>query len=311
MLYFELGLGREDYLTERECKLPGKIRNIWWNIKAMMGILVKKKACDKIVYVLPKVNKKFLKNVEKILKVSGDKQVCISEELHCREDFMNIIRENGVNILNGSWINKYILLNYLTYIEKNSSLDYSQKEIAFFVDSEYELLIEYIKNISSKFKLITIVTNNIRKFNKIEEKYFCQEGINLNIVNNYRKSLTKTDIIINLDFEEKEIKKYSIYNRAIFINLYNKYEINFKKSTGVNITSCQISMPNKYLEYVELFYNFNYLNVYESLVKKRTSINNILKEIENDEIEIIWLENEKGMVSKKEFSAENEKVLDK
>lgn len=311
MLYFELGLGAEDYLTERECRLPGRIRGIWWNLKSKIGIVVKKKVADKTVYVLPKINKKFLKKVDKILKISGDKQVCISDELYFRDEFLNLIKKNEVNILSGSWIRKYILLNYLEYISNCAGENYSEKEIAFLVESDYELAIEYIKFLATKFKLITIVTNNIRKFNKIEEKYLNQEGINLNIVNNYRKSLIKTDIIVNLDFEEKELKKYTIYNRAIFINLYNKYEIDSRKFEGINITNCQISMPNKYLEYVELFYNFNYLSVYESFIKKRTSINNIFNEIKKDEIEIIWLENEKGMLQKKEFLGENKKVLDK
>lgn len=311
MLYFELGLGAEDYLTERECRLPGRIRGIWWNLKSKIGIVVKKKVADKTVYVLPKINKKFLKKVDKILKISGDKQVCISDELYFRDEFLNLIKKNEVNILSGSWIRKYILLNYLEYISNCGGENYSEKEIAFLVESDYELAIEYIKFLATKFKLITIVTNNIRKFNKIEEKYLNQEGINLNIVNNYRKSLIKTDIIVNLDFEEKELKKYTIYNRAIFINLYNKYEIDSRKFEGINITNCQISMPNKYLEYVELFYNFNYLSVYESFIKKRTSINNIFNEIKKDEIEIIWLENEKGMLQKKEFLGENKKVLDK
>lgn len=311
MLYFELGLGAEDYLTERESKLPIRIRKLWWNIKAKIGIVVKKKVEDKVVYVLPKIDKKFLKKVDKILKISGDKQICISDELYYREEFLNLIKKNDVSVLSGSWIRKYILLNYLEYISNCGFDNYSEKEIAFMVDSDYELVVEYIKILVPKFKLITIVTNNIRKFNKIEEKYLNQDGINLNVVNNYRKSLTKTDIVVNLDFEEKELKKYTIYNRTIFINLYNKYEIENRKFEGVNITNCQISMPNKYLKYVELFYNFNYLTVYESFIKKKTSINNIFKEIEKDEIEIIWLENEKGMLQKKEFLGENKKVLDK
>ena len=88
MLYFELGLGAEDYLTERESRLPIRIRKIWWDIKARIGILVKKKVADKTVYVLPKVNKKFLKKVDKILKISGDKQICISDELYWDKTFL-------------------------------------------------------------------------------------------------------------------------------------------------------------------------------------------------------------------------------
>ncbi len=313
MLYFELGLGAEDYLTERESRLPGKIRSIFWNLKASFGIIVKKKVNDKNVYVLPKINKKFLKKVEKILKLSGDKQICISDELYYRDEFLGLIRENEMKIADGTWVLKYMLLNILDYIfnKTNTSDNLMDKEIAFFVDSDYELVIEYIRKLASKVKLITIVTNNIRRFNKIEEQFLKQEGINLNIVNNYRKSLIKTNIIVNIDFEEKEIKKYTIYNKTYFINLYNKYEIASRKFEGVNITNVQISMPNKYLDYVELFYNFNYLNVYESFIKKRTSIKNIFDEIQKDEIDIIWLENEKGMIQKKEFLLDIKKVLDK
>lgn len=313
MLYFELGLGAEDYLTERESRLPGKIRSVLLNLKASFGIIVKKKVNDKDVYVLPKINKKFLKKVRKILKLSGDKQICISDELYYRDEFLGLIRENEMKIADGTWVLKYMLLNILDYIfnKTNTSDNLIDKEIAFFVDSDYELVIEYIRKLASKVKLITIVTNNIRRFNKIEEQFLKQEGINLNIVNNYRKSLIKTNIIVNIDFEEKEIKKYTIYNKTYFINLYNKYEIASRKFEGVNITNVQISMPNKYLDYVELFYNFNYLNVYESFIKKRTSIKNIFDEIQKDKIDIIWLENEKGMIQKKEFLLDIKKVLDK
>lgn len=311
MLYFELGLGAEDYLTDRECNFPGKLRNLVWKFKAKFGIIVKKKVHEKTVFVIPNVKKKFLKKIDKIYRITGDKFFCISDELFYRDEFMNFIREKQITVIDGQWVIRFLLNNILNYIFCANKDNLLNKEIAFLVDSDYEIVLEYIKLFAPKVKLITIVTKNIKRFNKIEEKYLSSYGINLNIMNNYRKSLAKADIVVNFDFSEKEINKYDIYNRTYFINLFNKYEIKNKNFEGINITSLQISMPKKYLPYVELFYNFNYLSVYESFIKKKTSLMNIFKEIEKDDVEVIWLENEKGMIPKNDFLLDRKKILDK
>lgn len=311
MLYFELGLNDEDYLTEKELRRFGTLRKMTWWFKSKFGIIVKKKIENKVVYVIPVVNKIFLKRVNKILKVTGQKQVCISDELFYKKDFLSLLRENKVSICDSSWILKYMLINILDYIYDSTNELFISDEIAFLVNSDYEMVIEYIKLLANRFKVITVVTNNIKYFSKIEEKFLKNDGIDINIVNNYRKTLSKTDIIVNIDFNEKLIKKYTIFNKAIFINLFNKYELAYRKFEGVNITSVQIAMPDKYLGYVELFKNFNYLNSYESLIKKKTSILNILKEIKKDELNIICLENENGVIKKEEFLRDVNKILDK
>lgn len=311
MLYFELGIREEDYLTDREMKSFGNLRKYIWKVKAQLGIIVKKKNNDKYVYVIPKVNKKFLKKVDKILEITSEKQICISDELFFREEFLNLLKCKSVNINNGKWIFKYLLKNILDYIEEISKEEFVNKEIAFLVNEEYELAMEYIKLFSEKFKVITIVSKNVKYFSKLEDKLLEELGINLNVVNNYRKSLSQTEYIVNIDFSEKDLKKYTIYNKTRFINLENDFEIGGRKFDGINIISCQISMPDKYIQYIELFKNFDYLKVYESFIRKRTSEKNILKEIENDEIKIIFLENEKGLIKNDVFLQENKKILDK
>lgn len=311
MLYFELGLAIEDYLTEKEIRRFGRFIKIIWRIKSGLGIILKKRIDNKLVYVIPKVNKRFLKKVNNIIKVSGQKQVCISSELFYKEEFISLFRKNNINICDGSWVLKYMLINILDYISDILQEDFLSKEIAILVNKDYELASEYIKILSNRFKIITVVTNNVRYFSKFEDKYLKEYGIEINLVNNYRKSLNKTDFIVNLDFNEKEIKKYNIFYGACFINLGNKVIIDNRKFEGVNILGAQISMPYKYFNYSELFYNFNYLNVYESFIKKKTSVSNILKEIEKDELDIICLENDKGIIKKEDFLRLIKKILDK
>ncbi len=311
MLYFELGINNEDYLTENEYIKFGNFRRIIWNIKSIIGIVVKKKLEDKFIYVIPRINKRYINKIKKIIKITGQKNVCISDELFYKDEVLNFFKENEINICDGLWCMKYMLINILDYIYDISKKDFETDEIAFLVDSDYEIVIEYIKLLASRFKLVTVVTSNIKRFSKIEEKYFKDCGIEINLVNNYRKSLNKSNIIVNIDFSEDRIKKYTIYNKACFINLGNKYEINKKDFSGINVTKIQIAMPNKYLIYSELFYNFNYMNVYESFIKKRTSISNILNEIQKDEIQIICLENENGIIKIEDFFQDVKKILDK
>lgn len=311
MLYFELGLNDEDYLTENEYRSFWRISRLIWHIKSFFGIVLKKKIDSKFVYVIPKINKRFLKKVKKILKVSGQKQVCISDELFFKEEFVNLIKSKDAFICDGNWVFKYMLENILDYIDEMVEQNFISKEIAFLVDDDYELVIEYIKLLSNRFKVITVVTNNIINFSKVSDRLLKNEGIDINLVNNYRKSLSKVDYIVNIDFAESEIRKYTIFNKSYFINFGNKYEIEDRRFEGLNITRAQIAIPDKYLKYAELFKNFNYLNAYESLIKKKTSILNILREIEKDDIEIIFLENENGMIKNEEFLGVVNKILDK
>ena len=88
------------------------------------------------------------------------------------------------------------------------------------------------------------------------------------------------------DFEERlelKDKNYSIFSSRELDNMNN---------SGINN---------------DIFNNVTQNNNHQD----STSINNIFKEIKKDEIEIIWFENEKGMLQKDEFLGENKKVLDK
>ena len=311
MLYLELGLCNNDYLTQNECRICGVGRKFIWNLKSLFGIVLKKNIEGKSVYVIPNVKKKFLKKCNRLLDVTGAKQVCISNELFYRNELLKILKDRNIYICDGSWIIKYLLNDILNYISNITKNDFSNTEIAFLVDNNYELVTEYIKLFATKFKIITIATNNSKYFLKLEKSILEKYGIEINIVGNYRKGIGKADIVVNIDFDERKLKKCFFNNNCYFINFYNKYEIDKPVFKGINVTNLQIAIPDKYLIYAELFYNFNYLNVYESFIKKKTSVENILKEIKNDNLNIICLENESGLLKNEDFLGDMDKILDK
>lgn len=140
--------------------------------------------------------------------------------------------------------------------------------------------------IIKKYKKVNIVTNHIEKFKKIEEQILQEEGIMIAVGDNKRKSLSKSKIILNVDFPSELINKYSIYEEAIIINLKNKVKINKKRFNGINISDYEISFENiDVLDYEKLDL-YNKKDLYEAMLYKKQPFSNIWSKIEKDKVKI-------------------------
>ena len=144
-------------------------------------------------------------------------------------------------------------------------------------------------------KRLNVITNHIEKGKRIQEYLYNNFGIMLNVTNNKRKSLLKSEIIINIDFVEEDINRYKIYDNAIIININDKINIQSKRFNGINVSYYKIEMPDEYkLE------GFKDEIVYESLIYGKT-LKNINKEILKDNIKINRLIGNNGFIKEHEF----------
>ena len=155
---------------------------------------------------------------------------------------------------------------------------------------------EIVEEIAQSVKKLNIVTNHIDRFKKIQDNLYNEFGIVLNISNNKKSSLIKSEIIINLDFPQELINQYNIYNKAIIINILEKIFINKKKFNGVNINYFRIVMPDKYK--LEEFCNEI---VYESIIYKYKDLSRVRNTITKDKIAIKKLIGNNGPVQESEI----------
>lgn len=88
-------------------------------------------------------------------------------------------------------------------------MDIYQKigEISLLINEPNYLEFEIINKLSDEYKKINIITNNIKKFDKIFDEVYQEKGLTLNITNNYKKASLKSKIVFNFDFNEKEFRK--------------------------------------------------------------------------------------------------------
>lgn len=290
----------KDYLDVfgENTNIPKNFKKIIFKIKSLTGKFFVKKIPNGELIILPSKSKALKKNLEKFIKIYGIKTVCISKDLEEDEFFKN----STLNILNGKWLYKYLIFNYIKYISNEQENNLQGMEVSFLVNQITELDLENIEDIAKAVRCINIVTNSSNRIKRLAQKLYEENGIILNVTKNYKKSLIKSNIIINIDFSEEEINKFSIPRKAIIINIEKKAKINYKGFNGVNIWDYNVAIPEKYLDNDLNIDNFRKEILYESYLYKNTSPRNILKEIKKDNIHIESLVGQKGIIRKAEFS---------
>ncbi len=203
---------------------------------------------DKIL-IKKKVNKmklpkkiKLIKKINKVLKVNNSNKVIISKELKKEEEFINLLYSNGIDIIQGKYLFKAIIEKFLENICIKNNLKKQDVCIAITVNDVNEWVVKLIEKLSTKFKMINVVTKKANYFKNIQKRLYDENGIIITITNNKKKALSKTDIVLNIDFPEEIINKYNIKDDAIIINLEEKVKIKKKRFNGKIINDYEINV---------------------------------------------------------------------
>lgn len=278
-------------------------------IKKRFIKLKEEKIEDRVLITIPDIENKTLNKLSNYMKQKCVNRVCISNELFNNPVFMEFIRKKNVRIFDGKWLFKHLVLKSAEYITtcKKEKMEY--QEISILSNNIDNIIVYNVREIASKVKIVNIITENVNKFRKLERELYEQKGIILNMNNNYKKSLVKSDIIFNFDFSEDELNKYALPKKACIVNLQEDIKINSKAFEGINACFYEICMPRKYLKDLLYFRDFNVQMLYESYVYKNTNPYNIKKELEDDELNISFLEGKNGKIRKTEYLNLSKKVV--
>lgn len=285
----------------REAKEP---YNIIKRIKYFFNVIDINNTEEKTIYYLPisnnkdikkyrinKLSKKIIRNLEK----DGVRNVVLSKYLNTRQELKNNLYSENINILDGRYLFKCLTYEIIEYILKRKNKDIKTCEISILINDFNDINRELLINIAKQVKTLNIITNHINNCKNIENYLYNEFGIMLNISNNKKTSLLKSQIILNLDFTAELLNQYKIYNKAIIVNILDKISIQSKKFNGININYFEINMPREYkLE------GFESELIYESLIYKN-KLYKAREMITNDKIKITKLIGNNGCIKDEEF----------
>ena len=114
------------------------------------------------------------------------------------------------------------------------------------------------------------------------------------MTNNKRKALFNTNIILNFDFPEEVVNKFTIYEKAVIINFTNRVKIYKKRFNGININDYEIEVKESKLKelvgYDEELIKRNYIkDIYEANLYKNQSFETLKKTLQDDKVKIKYL----------------------
>lgn len=241
--------------------------------------------------IVPICEKTTSKQIEKLAqktnkiinKLSNSKKAVLSKQAQEEVQFVNYLNSYGIQIANGRWLFEILLTDIVEYLINKKKIE--KANISILINDLTEIELRNIKILAIKYKTINIVTNHIEKFTKLEEK-LQEEGVIITITNNKKKSLMKSNIIINVDFPKELLNKYRIKEDSNIINIRGKMKIIKKRFNGLNINNYEIDFRDDKKDICAYSGKFYLRDLYESKLYKKQGIDAILQEINRDKIVI-------------------------
>ena len=221
------------------------------------------------------------KTVKVIGKISTSKKIVLSKKMKKDEKYINYLNEYGIEIADGRWLFEILLTDIVNYIVEKQKIE--RVNISVLINDLTDKEFENIKLLAQKYMTINIVTNHIEKFRKLEQQ-LQEKGIITTITNNKKKSLMKSQIIINIDFPKELINKYRINESATIVNVKRPIKITQKRFNGVTVNDYEIEYRNDICNEKFFVDKYNLKDLYEAEMYKRDSFTNLRKKIKNDKV---------------------------
>lgn len=307
IIYIKKVENYDDILKRKHTKFPVFLKKILFLYKTFFNVITKKKIEDANIWVIPIQEKYSINKMNNILKKISvhSKNIYVFPEKMYNKETLNLINKYGINYLDGRKLKKFLIFKILEYIKTMQKKGLESFEITILVNDISELNTYLTEKLAKTVKNIKVVSSNIYKFKNIEEKLYNEYGIAIQFSNSYKKSLAKSKIIINFDFNEIDINEYILLNNSIIINCAEKeIKIKSKLFNGIVINSCNIKLPkiikDKFKK-INIYEEYNDLTLYESIINEETNFSIIFERLDEDKISISNLIGNNGTINKKEF----------
>ena len=260
-------------------------------IKKMLGT-VKLKNNKVLVSVGTKIpgeakSKWIAKRTHKVLEKTNSRKIVLSKELQKNEVYKNMLYSYGYNVVDGKWLFEALSCTILNYITERKKIKKEESQISVLVNYLTDYTLESIKNLSKEYKTLNIVTNHIEKLKKVQDNIYENSGLMITVTNNKKKSLMKSNIILNIDFPKELLNQYNIFDEAVIININGNMKIEKKRFNGLLINDYEITVkPEAIQNYVGTIEKYFIKELYEAEIYSRMPYKEFQKKISNDGLEI-------------------------
>jgi hypothetical protein len=183
---------------------------------------------------------RIVKKIYKQMQKTDTRHIALSKELQANNALMQVLENKDIDIFNGRWLWNYLVVETIDYVVKMINKNKNETEISIAVNLPTKSHLRNIEKIAKEFKKINIVTNHVNEFKAIANRIYVEYGIMITVSNNKKKSLAKSDIILNIDFPIELLNQFNIYENAVIVNLEGDMKILKKRFNGYVINNYEI-----------------------------------------------------------------------
>ncbi len=200
--------------------------------------------------VTPKIkerNEKVLvRRIIKEMNTHKVENVLLSKELNQNINLCHALEESKKYIITGKRMSKALLNKFVLEISKYTKYSREKMNVLLLMN-EYSLEnIDLIESLSKDVKEFNLISRNYTKYEKTSLKLFEHYGYMINLYNtDTTKDFRRTNLIINLDFTEKEIQKIKISKNSVILSLNNFIKTVKNGFNGIIINDVEVTSLEK------------------------------------------------------------------
>lgn len=277
----------------QECDKPNKISKMFNILKLEQDKIIL--PIDEEKLEIKKANKLAIKT-KKILDIANCNKVIISKKIKEQPLYINYLNSYNIEIVDGKWLFEVLSYKTIEYISKVKKIKEEELSVSILINKITETSLYNIRKIARNCKRVNIVTNHIELFKKMENQILDEDGIMITITNNKRKSLSKSNIILNIDFPQELLNQYNIYEEAIMVNIQGNIKIKKKRFNGMCVNDYEIQVLNDEEFDYDKEIRYNKKDIYEASMYKRQPMENIMRKIKRDKVKIVNLFGENSSI---------------
>lgn len=236
-----------------------------------------------------KKSQKLAKKTKKIMEKAISKKIVLSKKIQKQEIYKNLLYTYNLEIIEGKWIKEVLCCKELEFLLKHNKLKKEDTSISILINDITENMLSNIRIMAKEYKSISIITNHIEKFKKIEKQILEEDGVMIAVGNNKKKGLAKAKIILNVDFPSELINKYQICEKAIIINIKENAKVAKKRFNGIIIQDYEIIWDETQEFDYEKQEKYKSCERYEVKINKKQPFKEIQKQIKKDKVQIFKL----------------------
>lgn len=188
-------------------------------------------------------NRRLLKKIIREIDAHKVENVLLSNNLKNNKALHHALEESKKYIITGKRISKVLLNKFISEIAIYTKVPKEKLNVLLLMN-EYSLEnIDLIEYLSKGVKEFNLISRNYTKYEKTASKLLEQYGYMINLYGtDVSADFRRVNLVINLDFTEKELSKIKLPKNSIIISLNNLIENVRSGFNGIVINDIEIKL---------------------------------------------------------------------